>query len=256
MTVVSVAAVVACILGLGGLIVAIGLGTHEVWDLEPWPSPDVPARAIATVDLTSLGLHLSRTQGTRDWYGADTSFAEGAVIEYVGPGAVTVTVAALRYEDPAAATQDFEAFGSWAEDNCRWRSSFNLGTEGVVRCDADGAHRRILWSNAWMLDIAATGKDGLAPADLVDKVRDALAAQWHKWPSRQPGGSAARLTLPERALPALALSHIRSAFEKVNHADQRASRLTRVDVHGANLPGAAPGGALSAGAGLENVYCA
>jgi hypothetical protein len=163
-----VAAVVACVLAFGGLVAAIAVGAHEVWDLEPWPSPDVRARDIATVDLTSLGLHLSRRPDFRDVYGSDASFAEAAVVEYLGTGYVTVTMAALRYESPDAATADFEAFGAWTEENCPWHTSFNLGTQGVIRCDTGDAHRRILWSDAWMLDITAVGEGELQPAELVD----------------------------------------------------------------------------------------
>jgi hypothetical protein len=182
------AAIVLCLAAAGAFLYLVLSATLEARDLAPWPGLEVSASEAATVDLAPLGLHVSGSREASEVYGTQASFNDGAVIEYVGAGDLRVTVAALRYASPAGAGNDFEHIKAWAEDSCGWQTSGYLGYAGVIRCGLSDGHDRILWAGNWILDITATNGGELERSELVDKVRDALAAQWHRRPARQPGG--------------------------------------------------------------------
>jgi hypothetical protein len=183
---------VACVAATAGFVYLASQGTREARELGPWPGPDVAAAEVATVDLTPLGLHLSGRREADEVYGPKASFTDGAVIEYQGAGNVRVIVAALRYATPSDASDDFMVLQDWAQGTCGWHVSGYLGSAGVIRCGYSDAHKRILWTDNWILDITATAGGGLAPAELADKVRDAAAAHWHRLAKPHGGAEALR----------------------------------------------------------------
>ncbi len=173
---------------LGGCvaIVAMGVGlltlqcSAEIRAVSPWPGVRIPAHDVATVDLGYLGLETMGTVDPQDVYGPGGAYDDAAIVEYGAGGARVATFAALRYSDIQGAHQDFAYLANWAQESCSpswWTSRENYG---VISCDHAEGHNRILWNDRWILDIDATSHAGMEDLTLVNEIRDAAAAEWHR----------------------------------------------------------------------------
>ena len=172
---------VLALLALAGFLLWVQKEVSEVIQMGPWPGPQVPAKEVVSVDLSTLGLAAGPIQNQRDdetWAGG--SFADGALITYSGGGNIVVMVWALKYEDSAMARNDFARVQSWAAEpgNCGRSTYAYLRNSGVIHCQYSDVYNKIFWNDRWIITILAAEGTQMAPDILVDLVRDALAAHW------------------------------------------------------------------------------
>lgn len=168
-----------CTLLAGGFFTLVQHGMMEIRDMGPWPGPESSAKIVADVDLSHLGLAAGKAHDARDeetWAGG--SYTEGVLITYESAAEPVVFVWALRYEDTDQAGSDYSSVQELASNYCGLSSYANLGYSGVIHCQFSNGYQKLIWNNYWIVNIVALEGTEFTPEDLVNKVRDTIAAHW------------------------------------------------------------------------------
>ena len=132
-----------------------------------------------TANLSAFGLEPDKVTDAREQpWSSDLSFEKGSYREYDRARVPTVAIWALRYSDPQTANADYAAIEAWAKETCGFNRWANIPQAGIIHCAFSDYYSKIFWNNRWIVVIDAAAGTGYVPQDLVDKVRDAMAAHW------------------------------------------------------------------------------
>jgi hypothetical protein len=153
---------------------------REVEEMGPWPPPTAEPAAIFPPDLSALGLgapQIVEARGSNSLW-TEGTYVDGAVAEYRLNGQAALWIAALRYDSSRAATNQFEGYIAWAEENCDRYTYGTLGASGRIECKASDDYNKTLHRRIWIVDVVATDAAPMPPRQLVDDARDAMAQHW------------------------------------------------------------------------------
>lgn len=145
--------------------------------LGAWPDAQTSPDDMIHLDLSAWGLAAEPLTDARSdpaWASRGWQYRQGSVAHYRSGGQVVVSLWALKYDDAGAAGADSKDVVQWASQNCgsaTWAS-------GVIHCGYSDAYDKMFWNDCWIVDILASRGTGDSSEELVNSVRDALAAHW------------------------------------------------------------------------------
>ena len=145
--------------------------------LGVWPDAQTAPDDVIELDLSAWGLVAEPPADARsdpEWASPNWRYRQGSVAHYRSGGQVVVGLWALKYDDAGTAGADFNAVTQWASQNCG--SATWAG--GVVHCGYADAYDKVFWNDCWIVDIVASRGTSDSSEELVNSVRDALAAHW------------------------------------------------------------------------------